>query len=299
MDVIIMKCLICGNEQLEYTDTIVSSFVMARISDSFEEGSNTKTRLCYCPKCTFAFYEYRMTDDEQSRLYLNYRDKNYQELREKYECWYTKKVNNALNNDTLALHEQQRVIEAIIAKNMKTKPVSVLDWGGNEGKTLTPAMGSEKYVYDISCVPTVEGVTGLSSFEEVKKRHYDLILCNMLFEHVSDPLGLLRQLKELSGDGTYFYIEVPSETPFKTNKFSISQNLRLLVNPIHSKTRLIRYYFKRRKLPFMPMAEHINFFTAESLRAMVENAGFTILDLQENTEKCVLGKSTVLSVLFV
>ena len=170
MDVIIMKCLICGNEQLEYTDTIVSSFVMARISDSFEEGSNTKTRLCYCPKCTFAFYEYRMTDDEQSRLYLNYRDKNYQELREKYECWYTKKVNNALNNDTLALHEQQRVIEAIIAKNMKTKPVSVLDWGGNEGKTLTPAMGSEKYVYDISCVPTVEGVTGLSSFEEVKKK---------------------------------------------------------------------------------------------------------------------------------
>ena len=121
----------------------------------------------------------------------------------------------------------------------------------------------------------------------------------MLFEHVSDPLGLLRQLKELSGDGTYFYIEVPSETPFKTNKFSISQNLRLLVNPIHSKTRLIRYYFKRRKLPFMPMAEHINFFTAESLRAMVENAGFTILDLQENTEKCVLGKSTVLSALFV
>ena len=289
----------CGNEQLEYTDTIVSSFVMARISDSFEEGSNTKTRLCYCPKCTFAFYEYRMTDDEQSRLYLNYRDKNYQELREKYECWYTKKVNNALNNDTLALHEQQRVIEAIIAKKMKTKPVSVLDWGGNEGKTLTPAMGSEKYVYDISCVPTVEGVTGLSSFEEVKKRHYDLILCNMLFEHVSDPLGLLRQLKELSGDGTYFYIEVPSETPFKTNKFSISQNLRLLVHPIHSKTRLIRYYFKRRKLPFMPMAEHINFFTAESLRAMVENAGFTILDLQENTEKCVLGKSTVLSALFV
>ena len=100
-----MKCMICGNDKLEYKDTIISDFVMARISDDFEEGHNKRTRLCFCPKCTFAFYEYRMNDEEQSRLYKNYRDDNYQKTREKYECWYTPKINGALNNDKIALAE--------------------------------------------------------------------------------------------------------------------------------------------------------------------------------------------------
>ena len=98
-----MKCMICGNDNLEYRDTVISDFVMDRISEDFVPGKNRKTRLCYCPECTFAFYEYRMTDEEQGRLYRNYRDEEYQKTREKYECWYTPKINEALNNDRLAL----------------------------------------------------------------------------------------------------------------------------------------------------------------------------------------------------
>ncbi len=294
-----MECMICGNEQLEYRDTIISDFVMARIDDNYKEGHNRKTRICYCPKCTFAFYEYRMTDEEQSKLYADYRDEKYQKTREKYECWYTAKINDALNNDRLALAEQRRVIEKMIDENAKKPLETSLDWGGNEGRTFTRKMGSKaRYVYDISGVPTIQGVKNLRSMEEVKKHQYDFVMCNMMFEHLSYPTEVMKQLMEIGNDDTLYYIEVPSENPFNANKFSIKSNFKLLFNSKYSNIRLAKYYFKRRKAPFMPMAEHINFFTEKAIRTMVENAGFKVVDVQENKEKAVLGEGMVLSIMF-
>ena len=294
-----MKCMICGNDNLEYRDTVISDFVMDRISEDFVPGKNRKTRLCYCPECTFAFYEYRMTDEEQGRLYRNYRDQEYQKTREKYECWYTPKINEALNNDRLTLAEQRRVIERMLSENSDKIPEVSLDWGGNEGRTFTRKMGNRaRYVFDISNIPTIKGVKSLSSFEEVKKHNYDFIMCNMMFEHLSHPVEMLEQFWEAGGPDTLYYIEVPSENPFMVNKFSIKKNLKLLVNSKYSNVRLAKYYLKRRKEPFMPMAEHINFYTPKSIRTMVENAGFTVLDVQENVEKAVLGDATVLSIMF-
>lgn len=71
---------------------------MARIDPGFEpERKNRKTNICFCKECTFAFYEYRFTPQEEALLYRNYRDDEYQLLREKYECWYTKKINAEIN----------------------------------------------------------------------------------------------------------------------------------------------------------------------------------------------------------
>lgn len=93
-----MNCLICGSNDLETKDTIISDFVMARIDPHFESRKvNHKTKLCFCRDCTFAFYEYRLNLEEEQKLYRNYRDSEYQKTREKYECWYTKKVNDAIN----------------------------------------------------------------------------------------------------------------------------------------------------------------------------------------------------------
>ena len=187
----------------------------------------------------------------------------------------------------------------MLSKNTSVVPEVSLDWGGNEGRTFTRKMGSRaRYVYDISNIPTIKGVKALSSFDEVKKHKYDFIMCNMMFEHLSDPVGMLKQFKEAGDKDTLYYIEVPSENPFMVNKFSIKRNIKLLVNRKYSNIRLAKYYLKRRKDPFMPMAEHINFFTPKSIKIMVENAGFEVLDVQENVEKAVLGDSTVLSIMF-
>ena len=51
-------------------------------------------------------------------------------------------------------------------------------------------------------------------------------------------------------------------------------------------------------MPFMPMKEHVNFFTIQSMKTFVENNGFKVVDIQENLENTILGEQTVLSVLF-
>lgn len=297
-----MNCLICGNTDIKTVDTIVSDFVMARINPHFLGGGieNYKTKLCFCKKCSFAFYDYRINDQEDQRLYKDYRGLEYQKVREKYECWYTRRVNHAMNNDEKAIREQKKVIECILKKNIEKDLEIALDYGGNEGKTYTQMMGTkEKYVFDISGVDTIKGVKNISSYEELKNYSFDFIMCNHLFEHLANPMDIMERLKEIGCEKTIYYIEVPSENPFtKKNKFAISNNLSLMFNPNYNPFRLVKYYFQQRRKPFMPMKEHINFFTKESIRAMVENKGFCVIDVQENEEKSALGKSTVLSVLF-
>lgn len=291
-----MNCLICGNNDLKTVDTVVSEFVADRI----KKIPPPKAKLCFCEKCTFAFYNYRFTDEESKLLYEDYRGNEYQSLREKYEYWYSAKVNKALNNDMTALSEQQRVITKIIKENIHQEIKVALDYGGNEGRTFVDLIGAEeKYVFDISGVPTISGVKNISNPDELKNHSWDFIMCNMLFEHLADPIKILSDLEKIGDDNTYYYIEVPSENPFvKQNKFSIWKNIRLLGNPLYKKWNLIRYYFKQRTMPFMPMKEHVNFFTVQSMRIFVENNGFQVIDIQENMENTILGEQLVLSVLF-
>ena len=298
-----MKCILCGSSDLQTVDTIVSDFVMARINENYTGGGseNYRTKLCYCKDCTFAFYDYRMSDEEDEKRYRGYRDGEYQRLRERYECWYTKKVNDALNNDQTAIEEQKKTIEGMVAKNLDRDIEVALDYGGNEGKSFAPCLGTKgKYVYDISGIKTIDGVQGISDYAKLKEYSFDFIMSNMLFEHLVDPVDMLRRFKEIGNEKTVYYIEVPNENPFEHgNKFSIRKNFGLLFNPYYNNIRLIRYYFQQRKKPFMPMKEHINFFTKDSLKRMVERNGFRTLDVQVNERGGVLGNGNVLSILFV
>ena len=291
-----MKCLICNGNRIKTVNTIISDFVMSRIDPDYEtKHINKETKLCYCEDCTFAFYQYRFSQDEENSLYRNYRDSEYQRTREKYECWYTKKVNSSLGNEKDVELQRSRIRD-ILAANSFDAFESVLDYGGNRGATFYYELGTkEKYIYDISGVDTVPGITLARSFEELKNHRFDFIMCNMVFEHVAYPIEMLRKLYELGDYDTIYYIEVPSENPFVCgNKFSIAKNLHLLLDPNYSWIRLAKYYVQQRKQPFMPMKEHINFFTRKSIETMINKEGFSLLDVRETTDAI----SNVLSVLF-
>jgi hypothetical protein len=295
-----MNCLICGSSNIETIDTIVSDFVMARINDKFKTGNNYKTKLCFCRDCTFAFYDYRFDKEEEYKLYKNYRDVVYQKTREFYECWYTKKVNEILNSDEIELKDQQNQILAMLF-NYTDKEIKVaLDYGGNEGKTFVDEIGTvNKYVFDISGVEPISGVVKISNQLDLKRYKYDFIMSNMLFEHLSYPLIEMKQLWNLGDKDTLFYIEVPSENPFiKGNKFSLSKNIKLAINPSYDFIKLVKYYIKTIKGPFMPMKEHINFFTEKSLKKMLEISQFKEIAICETKRNSKLGTGAALSVLF-
>ena len=295
-----MKCLVCGSEKIIKKPTRISDFLVEKIWGEREVPKEHNVNLCHCEECSFSFYDRRLTDEEANLLYEGYRGNKYQKIREKYDCWYTEKVNTALNNDSLALKEQKRVISMIINQNIKKEIKVALDYGGNEGESFTSQIGTQrKYVYDISDVKTKQGVEKVKSYEELLKYKFDFIMCNMTLEHVSYPDQFMKLLYDVGSEDTYYYVEVPSENPFENNKFSIRDNIGLLLNPYYSKSRLVKTYFKKKNQAYMPMSEHVNFWTPKSIKILMERCGFQVIDVQENYEKGVFGKSKVLSTLFV
>ena len=142
-----LKCLICGSDHIQKTETVISDFVMARIAPDVENKPK-KTELCFCSDCSFAFYAYRFSKMEENLLYRNYRDDEYQRTREKYECWYTKKVNAALN--TGEAKRQQETIKKLLDSHLLNSFQSALDYGGNKGATFYHELGTKaKYVRSI------------------------------------------------------------------------------------------------------------------------------------------------------
>jgi hypothetical protein len=215
---------------------------------------------------------------------MNYRDEAYQKLREKYECWYTKKVNAEINKGEP--ERQQKCIKKLLDKQGGPEIRTALDYGGNQGATFFDSLGTEaKYVYDISEAKTLPGITGIREYSELFQHHYDFVMCNMVFEHLADPYGVLKKLYDIGDDDTLYYLEVPGENPFvHGNKFSAFRNLHLLFNGSYNWFRLVKYYFQVKKQPFMPMKEHINFFTEKSLTLMAEKGGFQVIDLELEDE---------------
>lgn len=83
----------------------------------------------------------------------------------------------------------------------------------------------------------------------------DLVVCRHVLEHVADPAGMLRSVREGIGDrsDTVLYLEVPN---------GLLALRRLSVGDL--------------------IYEHVSYFLASSLRTAVESAGFEILNLQES-----------------
>lgn len=219
-------------------------------------------------------------------------------MRERYDCWYTARVNNAMNNDNVAINEQRHVINRIIHSHIKKPIDSALDYGGNRGDTFSEEFGiDKKYVYDISDVDTVAGVNKISSYDELFNYSFDFIMCNHTLEHIAQPVQFTKNIYDIGTKGTYYYFEMPSENPFEKNKFSILKNAKLLLNPNYSNYKLFIHYMYIRREPYMPKSEHVNFYTPKSLKVLLEKVGFEVIDIQEKNEKSALGDTLVLSAL--
>lgn len=175
----------------------------------------TETDFATCPNCGFQFYTTRPTYPQVYKFYRGYRGKKYQQQRERYEPTYTKEFNDNLDNPQTVKERVKNITRFI--KGVK----SVLDYGGGTGLYIPDV--ENKYVYEISHNKLETGV------KQWGGEPVDLVMCCHLLEHVSDPVGLVKELRLLGK----VYIEVPNKKPLK---------------PI--------------------MHEHINFFTPKSLEIM-------------------------------
>ena len=267
------QCVCCGSIETLKSPAILMPFVAHRVfgyepveisKDWDLEPYGIKAGWSYfrcntvsCSSCQHLFLDVRFTDDQMSNLYDKYREEEHTTLREHYEIGYTSR-NDRLISGNNYVHK----IEEFISPYLDwTTPLSILDWGGDTGKNTPFNKGcSLLHIFDISKKEAIEKAVIVDE-EEIMKNSYDIVVsCNVL-EHIPYPLDLVNTLKKHMTPKTLLYIELPYEN---------------LIHAAEERGDLPEVYKKKRH-----WHEHINFFNFNSIKALVENSGLTLLDIKK------------------
>jgi len=257
------QCVCCGSRALKAAPAILMPFVAHRtfgwapalIDDSWglatvQKGmAYTVCRSLQCVDCGLLFSDIRFSDDELERLYNDYRGAEYTALRETYEPGYT------LRNDALGQQlDYGSILVEFLEPLLPQGPLTILDWGGDSGKNTPLRQRARNHdVYDISNRPVMDGARAVGR-EQVMAGRYDLIACSNVLEHVPYPGDLLLDIRKAMRPESVLYIEVPFED----------------VARLHGKEALAHKKHWH---------EHVNFFSPESLKALLANAGLKTVAL--------------------
>ena len=257
-------CAVCGGEIVCRKQGMVAPFLARRIWDR----PAFPAQLMECRECTFQFFNPRLEEAEESRLYAQYRSEEYRSARQTAEPWYTRKFNSALSHPDL-MRSRRESLSAILQRYLAGHKIrTVLDFGGDRGALVHGLIdGAEPFVYDISGVEPEPGVARASGPHE-----YDLIINSNVLEHVAYPRTLLEQIRGIASPHTKIFIEVPFESPLDANLIV----RRLAQTGILMALRPSIGLTLARPRGLCLMHEHVNFYNSKSLEALMKSGGWTV-----------------------
>jgi len=280
----IEKCPVCETQVSRGWPALVAPF----IADFVLHVPVQRCRLLECDRCRLRFFAERFTSDELASLYTGYRGDKYFRSRHRHEPWYTEEYNRWIGNDIDRTRGRREALKAFLHESGASGPLrEILDYGGDGGQLIPQEMAERAYVFDISGVSPVAGVHGIANEESLQPGGYDLTLISHVLEHAPEPIELLEKTRRLAREGGLLYVEVPMERPwmgFVGRGFMMAAYLDLFRrSPIL--LRCVDFYSSgfRVKAGFVPpfgfskLHEHINFFSAESLKLAVERSGYEVL----------------------
>jgi hypothetical protein len=260
------KCICCDSNELMSSPAILMPFVAHRalgyapvlIDESWglrtinSGTAYTIAKSLLCKTCFCVFLDIRFSDLEMSRLYENYRGTEYTKLRENYEPGYSER-----NARLSAGIKYLPVVESFLRRYVPKHP-KILDWGGDTGQN-SPFKNERQIldIFDISNKNVIPKARRVDS-SMIARQRYDLVICSNVLEHIPFPADLLVEIRKSMQNETILYIEVPHE--------------ELMRNP---DTRDISHLLKKH------WHEHINFFTLQSLEALISLAGMQVLEIKE------------------
>lgn len=196
-------CITCGKPPEIIHPAWMVSFLNERI---FGDNYRLPIRAAHCEPCGVIWTVDRFTDEELEKLYKDYENEEYNELRIKHEPEYADYLQQM---DTPFFHTMKTtLIDLIIKENDQNweNCQTVLDFGGNDGRYIPKIFdNSTKFVYDISGVETVDGV---EIWDQKTKSDFTMIL--HVLEHVSEPKKVLESALKTVNTGGLIYVEVPT-----------------------------------------------------------------------------------------
>ena len=278
------NCVICEGAIRKVKRALVSPFLAARIWNRRPFCVD----LVECTACGFMFYNPRLDDADAARLYAGYRSEEYQRMRHASEPWYTVSFNAELGSQ--AAYERRRpVLAAILRQHVGERKIRrVLDYGGDRGDLVRGLVdGAAAFVYDISGIPAVEGVTATSNPADCSA---DLVINSNVLEHAGFPRLLLQDIVKAAPPGGLVYLEVPRESPFGVARISrrVAQlGIVALTRPV-----LARHVLRPASLYLMH--EHINYFSERSLATLMRSGGCGVIGTGSYRIDAGAGNSTMI-----
>lgn len=258
----------------------------------FVENPRSKEigRLVVCPSCDLLYFDQTYSQIELENMYSGYRGPEYFKRRNKYEPWYTKKVNDAIGHSTEVLRLRQEHLENLLQRAIGdaglVSPKRVLDIGGDEGQFI-PQLTSitDKAVLEVSGVKPVQNVQTISSWDEASAFQPDLVMLCHVLEHTDEASRMIIDTANVLKTGGLMYVEIPLDRPKKVSrvfrwKIYRSYTKWLAQHPLLFRFADLLSLVSRRiiglPIPFsiIKQNEHINFFSESSLIDVVSAVGF-------------------------
>ena len=270
----------CGSEKISKSPAILMPFIADRVFDwgpvevskewgleSIKSGiAHCRVNSIGCGDCSTIFLDLRFGKEQVARLYKDYRGDEYNNKRIMYEPGYKQKL-NIFETQYPYLAEAESWIQQYIS------PKNVLDWGGDNGfNSLFKDSGCELFIYEISGVLLEDGINSFS--KDRSDITFDLITCNQVLEHVPDPQEVLTEITALMKPGTWLYFDLPFEKIMQEQL------------PIAERLKLKRHWH-----------EHINFFTLEGIKKLVNRSRLDAVDLRVASAINEPGKELIFQVI--
>jgi hypothetical protein len=238
----------------------------------------------FCAKCGFRFFDRGLSSGEAANYYSGYRSENYFQERNSFEPFYTEKVHLGTYQ---WLHSRNRRVALAKTLELAGAPQSfsaALDFGGARGQMLLDISAGKKAVFDLDGGETEAGITRISSRNSLGT-NWELVLCCQVLEHVTDPMALIHELTQALSENGWLYVEVPDEIWSNLACSGIVRNAWLAW--VAKRPLLLcaadcvstAFRIKLGILPpmgFIPMREHLNYFTVAALIELLARCGLSI-----------------------
>lgn len=267
------KCIICNSKKIINFPGVMTQFLIHRM-----EIIEKSAHLNKCANCSFAFFDYRPSDLEMQKLYLNYRDKDYQKIRQIYEPFYTKEFNSSLGSEEEVQEKRLNLLNVLKKAKIDYCFINnILDYGGDRGQNIDipEFLNANKYIYDIAGIEVISSIKNVANFSnEEKKEKFDLVVSQHTLEHISYPVSSMKEIHYMLKKGGYFYFELPQDDPTA----SYFSKRRMIASYFFKKYRkyLTKLFFYK-KLPVF-MHEHINYFDKKSVKFLCKKSGLKLLE---------------------
>jgi Methyltransferase domain len=160
-----------------------------------------------CLDCSFIQTRFPFSDGSIANLYEDYRSDSYNKERTSYEPDYPT-IQNRVGQCTENGLDRVAALTNWLKARINLNGSAMLDYGGSNGQYL-PSLPGEKFLFEISDIQPVPGVTRISN--ESLLQRYPYVQLSHVLEHVTEPLQMVRHVATFVAEQGYLLIEVPQD----------------------------------------------------------------------------------------